>query len=356
MNRKLHLLNRRRNNILLSRHVRAVSLRHVPHQYVCVNVKKEVQKDERIETPVVEKTNEKVEKAGKAEVIRQVKKQPTAEEKKEQKRLEKQAKNQKAKAKKARKYQEKGLRKTDQTEDQDRVENNVRERAGQLGDHGIDRAAGRLQEALEGDLDENAERAQNADVQIRDAVIDNGLDIRLRAHIGTDADQACDKHEQIAQQRQQQTIDRDLIDTLGVFLAQRTREQRVDADAEANGNSDDDVLPRKSHRHRRERILADTRDENTVHDVVQCLHEHGNHHWHRHRQQQLVLGHCAHFIFAKGFFRHIVTPKSICKQSQTSRMFIIGCPQRNVKACRIFHLKTTCGRVIIIAIVGLVHW
>ena len=94
MNRKLHLLNRRRNNILLSRHVRAVSLRHVPHQYVCVNVKKEVQKDEKIETPVVEKTNEKVEKAGKAEVVRQVKKQPAAEEKKEQKRLAKQAKNQ----------------------------------------------------------------------------------------------------------------------------------------------------------------------------------------------------------------------------------------------------------------------
>ena len=107
MNRKLHLLNRRRNNVLVARHVRAVSLRHVPHQYVCVNVKKEVQKDEKIETPVVEKANEKVEKADKFEVIRQVKKQPTAEEKKEQKRLEKQANNQKAKAKKARKYQEK---------------------------------------------------------------------------------------------------------------------------------------------------------------------------------------------------------------------------------------------------------
>ena len=60
MNRKLHLLNRRRNNVLVARHVRAVSLRHVPHQYVCVNVKKEVQKDEKIETPVVEKANEKV--------------------------------------------------------------------------------------------------------------------------------------------------------------------------------------------------------------------------------------------------------------------------------------------------------
>lgn len=170
------------------------------------------------------------------------------------------------------------LREAEQTEDQDRIEDNVRDRAGQLRDHGIDRAAGRLQEALEGDLNKNAERAQNADVQVRDAVIDDRLNIRLRAHVSTDADQACDKHEQIAQPREQQTVDRDLIDTLGVFLPQRARQQRVDADAEANGNRDNDVLPRKSHRHRRECILADTRDENTVHDVVQCLHEHGNHH------------------------------------------------------------------------------
>ncbi len=107
MNRKLHLLNRRRNNVLVARHVRAVSLRHVPHQYVCVNVKKEVQDVEKIETPVVEEKNKTVEEVNKVEVIKPVKKQPTAEEKKEQKRLEKQAKNQKAKAKKARKYQKK---------------------------------------------------------------------------------------------------------------------------------------------------------------------------------------------------------------------------------------------------------
>ena len=56
------------------------------------------------------------------------------------------------------------LREAEQTEDQDRIEDNVRDRAEQLCDHGIDRATGRLQEALEGDLNKNAERAQNADV------------------------------------------------------------------------------------------------------------------------------------------------------------------------------------------------
>ena len=248
------------------------------------------------------------------------------------------------------------LREAEQAEDEDRVEDDIRDRTDQLRDHGIDRAAGRLQKALEGDLDENAERAQNADVQIRDAEIDDRLNIRLRVHICADAEQAGDEHEQIAQQRQQQAVDRDLIDALGVFLSQCARQQRVDADAEADSDGNDDVLQRERHGHRRERILADARDKDTVHDVVQRLHKHGDHHRDRHRQQELIFGHCAHFIFTKGFFRHIVTPKSICKQSPTSRMFIIGCPQRNVKVCCIFHLKTTYGCAIIIALVGLVHW
>ena len=200
------------------------------------------------------------------------------------------------------------LREAEQAEDEDRVEDDVRDRTDQLRDHGIDRATGRLQETLEGDLDENAERAQNADVQVRDAVIDDRLNIRLRAHVSTDADQAGDEHEQIAQQRQQQAVDRDLIDALGVFLPQRTREQRIDADAEADSDGNDDVLQRERHGHRRERILADARDKDTVHDVVQRLHEHGDHHRHCHRQQQPIFGHRAHFIFAKGFLRHSVTP------------------------------------------------
>ena len=248
------------------------------------------------------------------------------------------------------------LREAEQAEDQDRVEDDIRDRTDQLRDHGIDRAAGRLKEALEGDLDENAERAQNADVQIRDAEIDDRLNIRLRVHICADAEQAGDEHEQIAQQRQQQAVDRDLIDALGVFLPQRARQQRVDADTEADSDGNDDVLQRERHGHRRERILADARDKDTVHDVVQRLHEHGDHHRDCHRQQELIFGHCAHFIFTKGFFRHIVTPKCISKQCKTPQVPIIGCPQLNVKVCCIFHLKTTLGRAIIIAPVGLVHW
>ena len=201
----------------------------------------------------------------------------------------------------------------EQAKNEDRIEDDVRDRADQLRDHGIDRAASRLQKALKRDLAEHAERAQHTDVQIRDTVLNDGRDVRLRTHIGADAEQAANEHEQIAQQRQQQTVDRNLIDALGVFLPQRARQQRIDADAKADGNGNDDVLQRERHGHGRECILTDARDKNAVHDIIQRLHEHGDHHRDRHGQQELIFRHGAHFIFAKGFFRHIVSPKSIRK-------------------------------------------
>ena len=109
----------------------------------------------------------------------------------------------------------------EQAKNEDRIEDDVRDRADQLRDHGIDRAASRLQKALKRDLAEHAERAQHTDVQIRDTVLNDGRDVRLRTHIGADAEQAANEHEQIAQQRQQQTVDRNLIDAFGVFLPKR---------------------------------------------------------------------------------------------------------------------------------------
>lgn len=64
------------------------------------------------------------------------------------------------------------LREAEQAEDEDRVEDDIRDRTDQLRDHGIDRAAGRLQKALKRDLAEHTERAQHADIEICDAVLD----------------------------------------------------------------------------------------------------------------------------------------------------------------------------------------
>ena len=110
MNRRLQLLNRRRDNVLLSRHVRAVSLRHVPHQCVVVSKTKkavEINNEEVVSVvePIVEKVEQKEEP--KKEVVKKVKKTVSAEEKKQQKSKEKQKKQAKKAKKKAQKIQDK---------------------------------------------------------------------------------------------------------------------------------------------------------------------------------------------------------------------------------------------------------
>ncbi len=81
MNQRLQLLNRRRNTVLLSRHTRVVSMRHVPHQYVVQNVhpKKIVKTEIQGETPIVEEIEKKV------EVVQEVKKEKVSVEKKPKK-------------------------------------------------------------------------------------------------------------------------------------------------------------------------------------------------------------------------------------------------------------------------------
>ena len=71
MNQRLQLLNRRRNTVLLARHTRVVSMRHVPHQYVIQNVhtKKAVKTKYEVETPIIEETQVEVVKETKKESI-----------------------------------------------------------------------------------------------------------------------------------------------------------------------------------------------------------------------------------------------------------------------------------------------
>lgn len=91
MNQRLHLLNRRRNNVLISRHVRAVSLRHVPYRYV--ETKKPTVLPEQ--NVVVEEKIEEIKEE--KPVLKEIKKEKTKEKKPKKTRKEKKA--QKAKDK-----------------------------------------------------------------------------------------------------------------------------------------------------------------------------------------------------------------------------------------------------------------
>ena len=82
----------------------------------------------------------------------------------------------------------------------------------------------------------------------------------------------------------------------GVLFAQALGQQGVDAHAGAHRQGNHNVLNWKGQGHRVEGVLAELRDEYAVHHVVECLHQHGQHHGHRHGNQQPVDGHDAHLV------------------------------------------------------------
>lgn len=115
MNKREALLNRRRNKVLKNRHVRAVSMRHIPHQSVVIKKKTNTEVK-----PVVEKKIslfEKVEKVKPVKPVKQPKPKKTPEEiakEKEAKLLAKQEKKKQKEINKALKKQQRIQDKEDQ--------------------------------------------------------------------------------------------------------------------------------------------------------------------------------------------------------------------------------------------------
>ena len=81
------------------------------------------------------------------------------------------------------------------------------------------------------------------------------------------------------------------------LLTEGTGEQRVHTDAGTGTDGDHQVLQRKCVGDGGKRFLSKPCDEDAVHDIVECLHQHGDHHGESHTDDQLLDGHDAHFVF-----------------------------------------------------------
>lgn len=81
---------------------------------------------------------------------------------------------------------------------------------------------------------------------------------------------------------------------------ERPGRQSVDVDAGADPYRDHEILHRESKRNRCQCILADLRDKDGIHDVVENLHQHGDHHGDRLVDDQLSGGHDIHLITSFG--------------------------------------------------------
>ena len=189
-------------------------------------------------------------------------------------------------------------------EDQDRVQDDVDDCAGALGDQGIAGAAGGLEQTLQEDLAENAEGHDADDADIGHTVGD-GLSVRREgAHIDIGTENAEEDKEQGADSRQKDAVEGAAVDLVHIFFAQSTGEEGVDTDGDARGHADHDILHREGQGDGGEGVVVhggNAGDEDAVHHVIQGLHQHGQGHGQGHGKEQPTHGTHAHFVFLQGF-------------------------------------------------------
>ena len=193
--------------------------------------------------------------------------------------------------------------------DHNGVENDVDDRARDLTDGRVDRAAGRLKQLFEEREENDAERQHAADKQIIDRHADDLLIRGLRHDIRPHTDKTEQQAQHIDHRAEKQAVARDSRRLFPVVLTERARKQRIHADARTDTEGDHEHLHRKDQRQRVERRLASLThiaDEGAVHDVVNRLERHGKYHRDAHCDHQPFHRHLFHSVVFRHFFEFLL--------------------------------------------------
>lgn len=194
------------------------------------------------------------------------------------------------------------LGKAEQTENQNRVKNNVQQCSCCLRDHTVQRFAGGNQHSLKHKLSDRADSKEKADPKILNACFQNFRVCGLGAHECAGERRKADRKRQNSGQQHEEYGSRGrIIDFLLLPFSQCTGEHRVHAD----GNADSDRCHEGEHRHGigdgGQGFLADHGNENAVHNVVKRLYRRGQNDGQGHFQEQRPDRRCSHFVFGDGF-------------------------------------------------------
>ena len=108
----------------------------------------------------------------------------------------------------------------EETEDHDRVKNDIDNGAGSLGDHTVEGAAGGLQQPFKSDLENRAEGHAQDDPQIDRAVLLYQGILDLCPDEGTRAEQADQQEKDIGQDGQEQTVVGSFVGAVKPLLSQ----------------------------------------------------------------------------------------------------------------------------------------
>ena len=192
------------------------------------------------------------------------------------------------------------LRKTEQTEDEDRVENDVEHRSNDLHEHHVKVLALRLQNALAIDLHEHTDRAGQNDGKIGDAVFKRLRNRCISPHERARAEDAEQHEHQHRKQHQRKAVARRVFRFVVPLCAKAARNQRIDAYTGADGDGDHEHKDRKRERNRGQRVFTEIGDEDAVYNVVNGLHQHRQRKRRSHAKEQLSLRLYRHFVDPRG--------------------------------------------------------
>ncbi len=190
-----------------------------------------------------------------------------------------------------------------ESEDHDRIKNDIRDRSRHLRDHAENGFSGGLEKAFAGNFNEHTDASYANDGKIVHSVLlDQRVTSRLRGNVEGDGEDSDEQKEKVTVKGEEEALSRDPIRSVKVFFAKRTREKRIHTDGKTDGNRDHQILYGKGDGQGGcscHRIVHG--DEYRVNDIVKCLYEHGDDDGERHRKKKSWDGNNSHFIFTADF-------------------------------------------------------
>ena len=196
-------------------------------------------------------------------------------------------------------------RSAEQSEDQDRIQNDVDHCAGQAADHRSDHVSGRLQDLFKYDLHIQKKRADADDLHI-----DRRLFINIASFFGITGNKNTGKtytdnqKYQIIEDSDPKSRARCLIGLGLPVRAETSCDQGVDPHTAADRKRDDQHLHRIDDGYRRQSVFAEFRYENTVYDIIERADSHRQDRRPGHTQKQRPDRKHAHLVFLRSFRLH----------------------------------------------------